>query len=240
MDTTVSKENYLKAIAEAEAEGEPVIAATLGRWLQVTPAAVTMALRRLRRDGLADVGADGRIQLTAAGRQIAERIRFRHHLIERMLTEIFAMEWYKVHEEAERLEHAVSSDFEAKLIERLGENGVCPHGNDIRQDGPAERRARGFVPLSELDGDVEVTIASVFERDRALLVYFDQRGLRPGMRVRLAARNPDDTVELDVAGTPVMLGSAAAAKIWVRQERGTADMSQPQPNAAAQSTFTST
>ena len=227
MDTTVSKENYLKAIAEAEAEGEPVIAATLGRWLQVTPAAVTMALRRLRRDGLAEVGEDGRVQLTSAGRQIAERIRFRHHLIERMLTEIFSMEWYKVHEEAERLEHAVSSDFEAKLIEKLGENGVCPHGNDIRQDGPAERRARGFLPLNELSGHGEVTIASVFERDRALLEYFDQRGLRPGMRVRLAGRNPDETMELDVSGTPVMLGSAAAAKIWVRPEDGMPGAAQP-------------
>ena len=89
MDTTVSKEDYLKAIAEAETDGEPVIAATLVRWLKVTPAAVTMALRRLRRDGLAVIRKDGRLQLTAKGRDIADRIRFRHHLIERMLTEMF-------------------------------------------------------------------------------------------------------------------------------------------------------
>ena len=82
MDTTVSKENYLKAIAEAESDGETVIAATLVRWLKVTPAAVTMALRRLRRDGLVRVRKDGRLQLTVKGRDIADRIRFRHHLIE--------------------------------------------------------------------------------------------------------------------------------------------------------------
>src|SRR2546421_6390634 len=98
MDTTVSKEDYLKAVAEAETDGETVIAATLVRWLGVTPAAVTMALRRLRRDGLATVRKDGRVQLTPAGRGIADHIRFRHHLIERMLAEMFEMEWYKVHE----------------------------------------------------------------------------------------------------------------------------------------------
>src|ERR1051326_5769894 len=128
MDTTASKEDYLKAIAEAETDGEPVIAATLVRWLGVTPAAVTMALRRLRRDGLANV-RKGRIQLTAKGRSIAERIRFRHHLIERMLAEIFGMEWYKIHDEAERLEHSVSPDFEARLLAKLGRGGPCPHGN---------------------------------------------------------------------------------------------------------------
>src|ERR1041384_202813 len=149
MDTTISKENYLKAIAEAESEGEPVIGATIVRRLEVTPAAVTMAIRRLRRVGLVTVERDGKLTLTASGREIAERIRFRHHLIERMLSEMFGMEWYKVHDEAERLEHAVSADFEEKLIAKLGANGVCPHGNDIRSDGPLERRSRGLRVLAE-------------------------------------------------------------------------------------------
>jgi Mn-dependent DtxR family transcriptional regulator len=151
MDTTISKETYLKAIAEAESEGEPVIAATVVRWLDVTPAAVTMEVRRLRRDGLVRVEPDGRLMLTDSGRGIAERIRFRHHLIERMLTEMFSMEWYKVHDEAERLEHAVSREFEAKLVERLGENGVCPHGYDIHGDSPANRRNRGLITLVEME-----------------------------------------------------------------------------------------
>src|SRR5574337_207342 len=117
---TVSKEDYLKAILEAESEGETVISATLAHWLSVTAPAVTMALRRLKRDGL------GRVQLTGAGREIALRTITRHHLIERMLSEVFGMEWYKVHDEAERLEHAVSPDFEAKLAAKLGRGGICP------------------------------------------------------------------------------------------------------------------
>src|SRR5262249_31214762 len=114
---TVSKEDYLKAILEAEAEGENVISATLAHWLKVSAPAVTMALRRLKKDGLVQVRTDGHVQLTREGRAIAQRTVTRHHLIERMLHEVFGMEWYKVHDEAERLEHAVSADFEAKLEE---------------------------------------------------------------------------------------------------------------------------
>ena len=112
---TVSKEDYLKAIFEAESEGESVISARLADWLKVSPPAVTMALRRLKKDGLVRVQTDGRVGLTPGGRKIARKLTLRHHLIERMLAEMFGMEWYKVHDEAERLEHAVSPDFEAKL-----------------------------------------------------------------------------------------------------------------------------
>ena len=131
MKITISKENYLKTIAEAESEGEAVIAATLARWLKVSAPAVTMAIRRLKRDELIRVGREGQITLTRSGRTIANRLLNRHHLIERMLTEVFGMEWYKVHEEAEQLEHAVSSDFESRLRDKLGDDDSCPHGNRV-------------------------------------------------------------------------------------------------------------
>ncbi len=91
---TVSKEDYLKAILEAEGEGEAVISATLAHWLNVSPPAVTMAVRRLKKDGLVRVNNDGRVRLTASGRKIARKLTERHHLIERMLSEIFGMAWY--------------------------------------------------------------------------------------------------------------------------------------------------
>ena len=92
MKITISKENYLKAIAEAESEGETVKAVILSRWLHVSAPAVTMATRRLKRDGLIQVAQEGQIRLTAAGREIASRLLNRHHLIERMLTEIFELD----------------------------------------------------------------------------------------------------------------------------------------------------
>ena len=146
---TISKEDYLKAIAEAEAEGQTVIPATLAHWLSVTRPAVTFALKRLTKDGLVSVKSDGHIRLTSQGREIAERTIVRHHLIERMLSEIFGMPWYEIHDEAERLEHAVSPAFEKKLVEKLGHKDTCPHGNELVLRSPAERRKRGLRLLSE-------------------------------------------------------------------------------------------
>src|SRR5690349_8377816 len=144
-----------------------------------------MAIKRLKRDGLIRVARDGRLSLSASGREIANRLLHRHHLIERMLTEIFGLEWYKVHDEAEQLEHAVSADFEQKLIERLGPEGVCPHGNVVGMDAPGDRRARGLKPLEEALPNERLAIVSVFERDRALLEYLDAAGIRPGVVVKV-------------------------------------------------------
>jgi DtxR family transcriptional regulator, Mn-dependent transcriptional regulator len=212
---TISKENYLKAIAEAESEGETVKAATLSRWLNVTAPAVTMAIKRLKRDALIHVGEEGHITLTAAGREIANRILNRHHLIERMLTEIFGMEWYKVHEEAEQLEHAVSNDFERKLVEKLGAGEACPHGNRVGLDTPADRRRRGLKTLDESPASEAVAVSSVYERDGRLLEYLEGLGVRPGSRVSVEAHNADDTLTLRVEGQRVQLGRSAAQKVWV-------------------------
>jgi DtxR family transcriptional regulator, Mn-dependent transcriptional regulator len=212
---TISKENYLKTIAEAESEGEPVIPATVARWLEISPPAVTAGLQRLKRDGLIRAGKDGRITLTPAGRAIADRILHRHHLIERMLVEIFGMEWFKVHEEAERLEHGISEDFERRLVEMLGSEGTCPHGNVVGRDTPQDRRKRGWIPLHEVETAGELKVASVYERDRKLLEFLDGLGLRPGARFRWVGRNYDETVSLEVDGRPVHLGGPAARRVWV-------------------------
>ena len=217
---TISKENYLKTIAEAESEGEPVIAATLARWLNVSAAAVTMAIKRLKRDGLIRVGRDGQLSLTAAGREIANRLLNRHHLIERMLTEIFGMEWYKVHDEAEQLEHAVSEDFERRLAERLGTEAACPHGNRVDRDTPQDRRNRGLRPLDEVPSEADATVISVFERDRRLLEYLNGLGIHPGAALRMLKCNYDETLSLKVADKPVQLGRSAAAKVWVEMRPG--------------------
>ena len=212
---TVSKEDYLKAILEAECEGEQVIAARLAQWLNVSAPAVTMALRRLKRDGLVSVRQDGRVQLTGAGRKIARQLAVRHHLIERMLHEVFGMAWYKVHEEAERLEHAVSGDFEVLLSRKLGRGGPCPHGNAATPEAPKSKRKRGWLLLSEADPAARYAVQSVYERDRRLLEFLEQRGIRPGARLEVRARNYDGTLSLAMDSRSVQLGGPAAEKIWV-------------------------
>jgi DtxR family Mn-dependent transcriptional regulator len=192
-----------------------VISASLARWLNVSPPAVTAAIKRLKRDELIHVADQGEITLTPQGQAIANRVLNRHHLIERMLAEIFGMEWYKVHDEAEQLEHAVSADFERKLQEKLGPDDLeCPHGNRVGLDTPEHRRARGWLPLDEFSSNAVVTVRSVYERDRKLLEYLNGLGVRPGASVEVIARNYDDTITLRIEGNPIPLGRAAASKVW--------------------------
>jgi DtxR family transcriptional regulator, Mn-dependent transcriptional regulator len=212
---TVSKEDYLKAIAEAEAEGEAVISATIAQRLTVTRPAVTAALKRLTKDGLVRVAKDGRVQLTEDGRGIADRTIFRHHLIERMLTEIFELPWYEVHDEAERLEHAVSPAFEKKLVAKLGHKEVCPHGNGLGMRSDAERRKHGLCLLTEAEEGKKYQVRSVYERDRKLLEFFDREGILPGTIVQVQSGNYDGTVTLSVGKAQLRLGLPAATKIWV-------------------------
>ena len=212
---TGSKEDYLKAILEAESEGETVISATLAHWLSVSPPAVTMALRRLKKDGLVRVLAGGEVRLTAAGRKIAHKLTLRHHLIERMLSEIFGMEWYKIHDEAERLEHAVSPDFEAKLLAKLGRGGACPHGNLSEMESPASRLRRGLVLLSEAEAGKRYRVSGIYERDRQLLEFLEARGIRPGAELGVTERNYDKTLSIRTAAGNMVLGRPAAEKIWV-------------------------
>ena len=212
---TVSKEDYLKSILEAETEGENVISARLAHLLKVSPPAVTMALRRLKKDGLVRVGAKGEVSLTAAGRKIARKLTLRHHLIERMLSEMFGMEWRKVHDEAERLEHAVSPDFEAKLLAKLGSAGACPHGNLSEMESSASRRRRGLVRLADADIGTAYTVSGIYERDRGLLEFLEHRGIRPGARLKVIERNYDQTLTVTTPEGTISLGPAASEKVWL-------------------------
>ncbi len=214
----VSKENYLKAILEAEAEGHQVFPATLAHWLEVSAPAVTMALKRLKRDGYVEVGADGIVRLTNPGRETAYRTALRHHLIERMLSEIFGMEWYEIHEEAERLEHAVSPAFEARLKEKLGEAGACPHGNFVLPETPAQRKKRGELPLSEAAEGHRYTVASLHERDTGLLLFLHRMGIGPSRSLRVISQNYDQTVSIELPTGISILGRPAAEAIWLRPD----------------------
>src|SRR3569833_2805031 len=213
----VSKENYLKAILEGEAEGRQVIPAMLAHWLEVSAPAVTMALKRVRRDCYVEMSEDGSVRLTQSGRETAYRTALRHHLIERMLKEIFGMQWYEIHDEAERLEHAVSPAFEAKLKEKLGEGGACPHGNAVLPEKPAERKKRGEVPLSEAKAGERYQVTSLQERDSQLLLFLHRMGVGPNGSITVVSQNYDQTVSIELStGDCCILGRPAAEAVWLR------------------------
>jgi Mn-dependent DtxR family transcriptional regulator len=125
--TSVSQEDYLKAIWEMLEEEEIPISARVAEQLGVTPPAVTAALKRMTRDDYLRMDRKGHIRLTAKGRGIAQHLALRHQLAEKLLTEIIGLDWAKAHDEAERLEHSISPEVEALLLARFGADGTCPH-----------------------------------------------------------------------------------------------------------------
>jgi DtxR family transcriptional regulator, Mn-dependent transcriptional regulator len=161
---------------------------------------------------------DGIVRLTLAGRETAYRTALRHHLIERMLKEIFGMEWYEIHDEAERLEHAVSPAFEAKLKEKLGEGGACPHGNAVLPEQPAERKKRGEVRLSEAKAGERYRVSSLQERDSQLLLFLHRMGIGPDKSIRVVSQNYDQTVSIELSTGKSILGRPAAEAVWLRLE----------------------
>ncbi|HVB33029.1 MAG TPA: metal-dependent transcriptional regulator [Patescibacteria group bacterium] len=217
--SSASREDYLKAIWETFQEGQAPISARLAKDLAVTPPAVTAALKRMARDGYLRMARDGRIGLTAKGRQAAEHLVLRHRLAEKLLTEVLGLDWTAAHEEAERLEHAISPQVEALLLERFGRDSACPHGVPLF-GGLHELRRHGAVTLAEAGVGDELEIMHVWEKDKKFLEFVDGLRLRPGARLAVRAREYDQTMTLVVSGRPrrpIHLGLPATSRIWVRR-----------------------
>lgn len=232
--TTVSQEDYLKAIWEIVQEEQVPISARLAEDLGVTPPAVTAALKRMTRDGYLRLARDGRIQLTRKGRSLAEHLVLRHRLAEKLLTEVLGLEWSKAHEEAERLEHGISPDVETLLLKMFGAESTCPHGVPLFGGLAKLRRKRGAVRLSEVSAGAQVEILRVYEKDSTFLEFLVERSLLPGTRLRVHEKEYDETMMLTVypeaagrrgsARRPrlarnhrIHLGQPAASRIWVRR-----------------------
>lgn len=210
----VSREDYLKAILEMEQEDMVPISARLSESLRVTPPAVTAALKRMIRDGLVNVDRRGRIRLSPKGAKEAESLVVRHRLAEKLLTEVLGMEWSKVHQEAEKLEHAISPELERHLLKFFGNGGTCPHGNPL-YGGLAElKKTHGAVRLSEVVPPATVEVLRVNE-DKGLLEFLSTLAVFPGTRLRIRRIAYDGTMVLTKGRRIIHLGSSASNQIWV-------------------------
>ena len=143
-DTT---EEYLESILAIEEEGVVPMRARLVERLGLSAAAVSETIGRLSDHGYVELHGDRSLHLTDKGRRLATTVVRRHRLAERLLVDVIGLEWEKVHREADRWEHAISSDVEEKLVELLGDPATCPHGNPIpgskhHAERRADRRAR--------------------------------------------------------------------------------------------------
>ena len=214
--TSVSQEDYLKAIWEMLEENQVPISARLAEELEVTPPAVNAALKRMVRDGHVKVQRGGRILLTAKGRRFAHRLMIRHQLAEMLLTEVIGLPWWKSHAEAERMEHAISPEVEALLLKRFGDRKTCPHGVPVN-GGVALLRKQGGVLLSDLRPEDSAEILCVYEKDEGFLEFLESLHLHPGVKVDVFDRSYDETMTLRVAGHTIHLGKPATSRIWVKR-----------------------
>lgn len=214
---THALEDYLKSIYQLAEESEPVIAARIAAETGVAPSTIFTTLQRLAKDGYVTVNRKKEIHLTADGKKVAEKIVRRHFLTERFLTDLLGLDWVKAHQEAHRLEHAISQEVEERLAKLLSNPTTCPHGNLIpgATPGPAPKT----IPMSDaLDGqDVELDyITEGGERDVRLLGFLENHGLRPGAKVRIVDVAPSlGMMTLKVGADEFSLGIEAAKKIRV-------------------------
>jgi DtxR family Mn-dependent transcriptional regulator len=217
-ETSVSQEDYLKAIWELVQEEQPPISARLAEDLSVTPPAVTAALKRMTRGGYLHVRRNGRIELTFKGKEIAQHLVLRHRLAEKLLTEVIGLEWSRAHEEAERLEHGMSHEVVDLLLRRFGRESRCPHGVPLFGGMAKLRRKLGAVRLSEAEVGHLYEVLRVYEKDPKFLDFLENFDLRPGARVRVHQREYDQTMALGVRGRRsqrLYVGKPATERIWV-------------------------
>lgn len=210
-------ENYLLAIYSLDYEQTEVIAARLTERLSVSAPTVSATIERMVRDGYVTVNAGHSIALTEKGRPLAERVARRHRLIERWLADMLHLDWAMLHEEAHRLEHAISPALEAKISEALGHPETCPHGNPI--PGNVKHWSKvGMRQLASCDPGKRmqvVRISELVEDDAVLMAYLQQKRLVPGTFVQVE-ESPFDHVVVRIDEETVALDPEIAARIWVR------------------------
>src|SRR4051794_8546765 len=186
---TVAEEEYLQTIFWLQEAGLPMTGANVARAMQLSAPTVHEMVGRLERDGYITRAADKAISFTHEGLEHAEAVVRRHRLIERFLTDVLGIPWDDVHEEAERLEHAMSPVLEARMLAAIGDAKTCPHGHPIT----AGTRIEG-VPLADVQEGAAVRILRFENEAEDLLHYLMTTGIEPGMHGVLTSRTDDEVV----------------------------------------------
>src|SRR6202161_1309887 len=186
---TVAEEEDLQILFWLKEAGLPMTGANVARAMQLSAPTVHEMVGRLERDGYITRGSDRAIAFTADGAEHAEGIVRRHRLIERFLTDVLGVPWDEVHEEAERLEHAMSPVLEERMLAAIGDAKTCPHGHPI----VAGARLSG-VPLADVAVGASVRILRFENEVEDLLHYLKASGLEPGMEGTLTVSDDEQVV----------------------------------------------
>src|ERR687886_1388237 len=183
---TEAEEEYLQSIFWLQEAGLPMTAANLSRAMQLSAPTVHEMVGRLERDGYVRRDSSKRLEFTPEGLEHARGIVRRHRLIERFLTDVLGIPWDEVHEEAERLEHAMSPVLEARMLAAIGDARTCPHGHPIQ---PGDRISG--VPLADVAEGASVRVLRLENEAEDLLHYLKGAGLEPGLEGTVIATDED-------------------------------------------------
>src|SRR2546423_15645850 len=205
---TVAEEECLQTIFWLEEAQLPATAANVARAMQVSAPTVHEMVGRLEGDGYITRKADKSLEFTSKGRQFAAEVVKRHRLIGRSLTDVLGIPWDEVHEEAERLEHAMSPVLEERMLAAIGSAKPCPPGHPIN----AGRRIEG-VPLADVEPGASIRILRFENEAEDLLHYLKASGLEPGLEGRLASADEEIVVEHAGGGAEGTRSAAEAGSV---------------------------
>jgi DtxR family Mn-dependent transcriptional regulator len=205
---TVAEEEYLQSLFWLQEAGLPMTGANVARAMQLSAPTVHEMIGRLESDGYITRGRDRAIAFTESGAAHAEGIVRRHRLIERFLTDILGIPWDEVHEEAERLEHAMSPVLEQRMLAAIGDAKTCPHGHPIK----AGARLAG-VPLADVEVGASVRILRFENEAEDLLHYLKASGLEPGLEGTVVERDDEQVVLESADGQRIAVTSSVAETV---------------------------
>jgi DtxR family transcriptional regulator, iron-dependent repressor len=207
---TVAEEEYLQILFWLHEAGLPMTGANVSRAMQLSAPTVHEMVGRLERDGYITRNVSRTIEFTPSGAEHAEGIVRRHRLIERFLTDVLGVPWDEVHEEAERLEHAMSPVLEERMLAAIGGATTCPHGHPI----VAGARLAG-VPLADVQIDASVRILRFENEAEDLLRYLKTSGIEPGLEGTLVAHDDEQVVVETTEGQRCVLTPSVAETVSV-------------------------
>jgi DtxR family Mn-dependent transcriptional regulator len=209
-NATAAEQDYLETLFWLYEAGLPMTGANVARAMQLAPPTVHEMVGRLERDGYITRGTDKVISFTDSGREHAEAVVRRHRLIERFLTDVLGIPWDEVHEEAERLEHAMSPVLEERMLAAIGDVRTCPHGHPIDVGSRISS-----VPLADVEVGAAVTIVRFENEAEDLLHYLKAAGMEPGLRGTLTESTDSDLVITTDAGDSLTVTRSVAETVSV-------------------------
>jgi DtxR family transcriptional regulator, Mn-dependent transcriptional regulator len=229
---TPAVEDYLKAIYQLSAGGEPVGTSAIAERLGIAPGSVTGMLKRLGQQGLTDHERYQGASLTDKGRREAIRMIRRHRVLELFLVEVLGYTWDQVHEEAERLEHAASDDLVDRMAHVLGDPEVDPHGHPIPAAG-APFRPADLPKLTDLQVGERAVLRRVSDEDPEALRYLARLNLIPGVRLQVLERMPlRGPLRIQVEDGQEVIGLELAARLCVERDPERDPEPDPEPGTS--------